>query len=77
MIFLGIVKNWDDIELVWKHGFDKMKIKPEESRILMTEAALNPHKNREKMCEILFEKFGFDKVQIGIQALLSVFAEVN
>ena len=54
-----------------------MKIKPQESRILMTEAALNPHKNREKMCEILFEKFEFDKVQIGIQALLSVFAEVD
>jgi len=52
-----------------------MKIKPQESRILMTEAAMNPQKNREKMCEILFEKFGFDKVQIGVQALLSLFAE--
>jgi len=39
----------------------KMKITPKDSRILMTEAALNPQKNREKMCEILFEKFQFDK----------------
>jgi actin-related protein len=29
--------------------------------ILVTEAALNPPKNREKMCELIFEKFGFGK----------------
>lgn len=27
--------------------------------ILVTEAALNPPKNREKMVELIFEKFGF------------------
>lgn len=37
-----------------------MKINPSESRVLMTEAALNPLKNREKTCEILFEKLGIN-----------------
>jgi actin-related protein 2 len=41
----------------------------------MTEAIMNPLKNREKMLEVLFEKFGFKEVQVGIQALLSLFAE--
>ena len=41
----------------------------------MTEAVLNPIKNREKMAEIIFEQFGFNRLQIGIQALLSLFAE--
>ncbi len=48
-----------------------------ESRVLMTEAALNPIKNREKTCQILFEKFKVDKLQMGIQALLAIFAEVR
>lgn len=41
----------------------------------MTEAAGNPKKNREKMAEIKFEKFGFSKLNVGIQALLPLFAE--
>lgn len=47
-----------------------------QSSVLMTEAALNPIKNREKTCQILFEKFKVGKIQMGIQALLAIFAEV-
>jgi len=32
----------------------------------MTEAVMNPVSNRIKMAEILFEKFGFGRMQIGI-----------
>lgn len=58
--------------------FEKLGIKPEEARekyILMTEAINNPTEQRKKLLELLFEKFEFNGVQIGIQALLSVFAE--
>lgn len=48
-----------------------------QARVLMTEAALNPIKNREKTCQILFEKFKVDRIQMGIQALLAIFAEVS
>lgn len=41
----------------------------------MTEAALNPPKNREKMCELIFEKYGFGKCMFESQALLSLMAE--
>ena len=54
-----------------------MGVIPKESAIMMTEPVLNPVKNREKMTEVLFEKYGFDRMQIGIQALLSLFAEVR
>jgi actin-related protein len=43
----------------------------------MTEAINNPTEQRKKLLELLFEKFEFAGIQIGIQALLSVFAEVN
>jgi len=71
----GIVKDWDDMERIWEYGFKKMGADLTESRVLMTEAALNPIKNREKTCQILFEKFKVDKLQMGIQALLAIFAE--
>jgi len=54
-----------------------MGVQPEKSTILLTEPVFNPDTNRVKMAEILFEKYGFSKMQIGIQALLSLFAEVK
>lgn len=43
----------------------------------MTEPVLNPDANRKKMAEILFEKFEFGRIQVGIQALLSLYCEVE
>lgn len=43
--------------------------------VLMTEPVLNPDINRKKMTEMLFEKFQFGKMQVGIQALLSLYCE--
>jgi actin-related protein 2 len=43
--------------------------------VLVTEAAKNPKKNRAKMAEIMFEKFGFGHVLFEIQALCSLMAE--
>jgi len=42
---------------------------------MLTEAVWNPDKNRIKSAECIFEKFGFGYMQIGIQALMSLFAE--
>ena len=54
----GIVTNWDDMERIWHHLFVReLRIVPEEHPILFTETPLNPKGNREKMAQILFEKF--------------------
>eukprot|EP01017_Pseudomicrothorax_dubius_P029072 TRINITY_DN3502_c0_g1_i1.p1 TRINITY_DN3502_c0_g1~~TRINITY_DN3502_c0_g1_i1.p1 ORF type:complete len:390 (+),score=120.72 TRINITY_DN3502_c0_g1_i1:138-1307(+) len=71
----GIVKDWDDMELVWRRGIELMKINPAETPVLLTEAIMNPLANRERMVNYMFEKLGFSKLQLGIQALLSLFAE--
>jgi len=57
----GKVDNWEDFASLWEYTFkEKMGIKNIcESKILVTEAALNPKKNREKMAEVIFETFGF------------------
>lgn len=62
----GIVKDWNDMSLVWGYAFNKMKITPKESSIFMTEAVMNPVKNRVKMAEVVFEEYEFSKMQIGI-----------
>jgi actin-related protein 2 len=45
-----MVKNWDDMELLWNYTFyDEMKCNPAEMKIMMTEPPSNPKKNREKV----------------------------
>jgi actin-related protein len=53
----GIVCNWDDMEVIWQHAFQRLNVSPSDHAVLVTEPPLNPKVNREKMTEILFEKF--------------------
>ena len=46
-----------------------------QTKILLTEAPLNPRKNREEMAEIMFEYFGFSALRVALQAILALFTE--
>lgn len=72
----GIVRNWQDMEYVWDYTFhDRLKINTKGAKILLTEAPMNPKQNREKMIQVMFEKYGFDSVYIAIQAVLVLYAQ--
>ncbi|TDG41298.1 hypothetical protein AWZ03_012280 [Drosophila navojoa] len=73
----GVVRNWDDMCHVWDYTFGpkKMDIDPTNTKILLTEPPMNPTKNREKMIEVMFEKYGFDATYIAIQAVLTLYAQ--
>eukprot|EP01010_Urceolus_cornutus_P003814 NODE_559_length_1545_cov_257.117647_g420_i0.p1 GENE.NODE_559_length_1545_cov_257.117647_g420_i0~~NODE_559_length_1545_cov_257.117647_g420_i0.p1 ORF type:complete len:381 (-),score=103.07 NODE_559_length_1545_cov_257.117647_g420_i0:326-1468(-) len=68
----GIVTNWDDMEKIWEQAYKLLEVAPGNQPLLMTEAALNPRENREKMLELAFEKFKVPAAYVAIQATLSL-----
>ena len=71
----GIINNWSDMEKLWHHTmYDLLRIAPEEHPVLLTEAPMNPKRNREKIIEMMFEKFKVPSTYISIQAILSLYA---
>ncbi len=72
----GIVKKWDDMQHLWDYTFyEKMKVDTVGRKILLTEPPMNPLKNREQMCEVMFERYQFGGVYVAIQAVLALYAQ--
>ena len=71
----GIVKNWEDMEHIWDYTWDKLDVNPSECKVMLTEAPLNPQKNRMKTFQIMFEKYGFESAFMSIQAVLVLYSQ--
>lgn len=52
-----------------------MNLDPKNCKILLTEPAMNPLSNRQKMFEVMFEHYGFHAAYISIQAVLTLYAQ--
>jgi actin len=71
----GIVTEWEDMEKLWDYTFEsQLRVDPEEHNVLLTEAPKNPKKNREKMMEIMFERFIVPASYVALQGVLSLYA---
>ena len=72
----GIIVNWEDMTHLWDYTFyEALGVDPQGRKILLTEPPMNPTSNRQKMCEVMFERYNFDGVYVAIQAVLSLYAQ--
>ena len=72
----GIVRNWEDMKLLWDYTFDeKLRVDTRGRKVLLTEPPMNPKVNRQRMAQVMFEEYGFQGVYVAIQAVLTLYAQ--
>ncbi|XP_069861292.1 uncharacterized protein [Dipodomys merriami] len=71
----GVVSDWDALEVLWQHLFYcRLGVQPEQLAVLVADSPISPRTNREKVAEILFERFHVPAMQTVHQALLTLYA---
>lgn len=71
----GVVSDWDALEMLWQHVFYcRLGMQPEQLAVLVADSPISPSTNREKVAEILFERFHVPAMQTVQQALLALYA---
>ncbi|XP_067100135.1 actin-1-like [Osmerus mordax] len=71
----GIITDWDSTEKLWSHIiYEKLQVCPKEHGILVTDPAFSPISNREKIAELLFEKFSAPAMYVNYQPVLSMYS---
>lgn len=48
----GMVRSWDDLQLIWKSAFDRLEADPVEHAVLIPDHVGNPGVHREKMAQV-------------------------
>src|SRR5574344_2986244 len=49
----GVVEDWTGMEKIWDYTFtNELRVHPEEHNVMLTEAPMNPKRNREQMAQI-------------------------
>jgi actin-related protein 2 len=72
----GIVRNWEDMRHLWDYTFnEKLRVDTTGRKVLLTEPPMNPKQNRQRMCQVMFEEYGFGGVYVAIQAVLTLYAQ--
>jgi len=72
----GIIRNWEDMKILWDYTFNEvMHVDTAGRKILLTEPPMNPKVNRQRMCQVMFEEYGFGGVYVAIQAVLTLYAQ--
>jgi len=71
----GLISDWDAAESLFQHTFRaKLLTDPSEHPMMMAEPAYNTAELREKLCEMMFEKFEVPAFFLSKDAVLSTFA---
>jgi len=73
----GVVKNWDDLEHIWEHVLiNELRVNPLQHHVMMTDPGGTAVKlNRERMAQIMLEKFGVPGFHVAPQPVLGMYAQ--
>ena len=67
--------NWDDLEKVLTLIYEKeLNVSPSEHPVDLTEPVLNEKGDREKLTELMFEKYHVPSFDLAYSSVLSLFA---
>jgi len=71
----GMIENWDTFEQIMDYSYDKIiKSESEQHPVLFSEAPWNQKYRREKLTEIMFEKYNVPAFFLVKNAVLAAFA---
>jgi actin-like protein 6A len=71
----GLVQDWDGVEQVWSYAFDQhLKVDPKEHPLMLSEPTFQPTADREKMVQLMFEKFQPPAVFLCKSSVLTAFS---
>ncbi|XP_073511364.1 actin, cytoplasmic-like [Phyllobates terribilis] len=71
----GIITSWDDMEKIWSYVYNhELGLSASDQPVLLTETPLSPTGNREKMEEIMFERFNVPGMYVASQAALPLYS---
>jgi actin-related protein len=70
----GIVNNWSDMERIFEYGFDRInEYTKDYDSVIVSEPCLNNILYRDRIKEILFEKFNIPKCLFVYQGVLALY----
>ena len=71
----GVINNFDDMEKIFAHIFtNELRVAPEGFDVMIIESSINWKENREKIGQIMFEKFNVPCLYIANSAALSLYS---
>ena len=70
----GVITNWSDMEMIWDYIVSILNVDAKNHSVVLTEPPLNVKNNREKMTEIMLEKYSFPSVYIGNSAVFGLYS---
>lgn len=59
---------------IWQYTFRQLCMSSDEHPVMLTEAAMNPVENRQRIVEIMFESFNVPFTYVALQAVLALYA---
>lgn len=71
----GVIKDWDAIEKVWHHLFhQELDVHPNEHPMVFCEPHIHPKLSRERITQILFEKFTLPGLYFQSHGVLALYS---